>query len=203
MLELGEDKKSRSMDALSPLNRCLMVLCYAAAGLLATGAWRDQVNSRWQFETPFERTRLARLAPVMTQAPENLMTANTRVVISLSRRRLTLYQNDSALDEFPVAIGQDEWQTPTGQFAVRDMRTDPVWQHPITKEAVGPGPSNPLGSRWIGFWQQGQYHIGIHGTNQETLIGEAVSHGCVRMLEKDVHTLYDHVKAGTPIQVVP
>ncbi|MGB3312194.1 MAG: L,D-transpeptidase [Nodosilinea sp.] len=191
------------MDAPAPLNRCLMVLCYGAAGLLTAATWQDQVNSRWQFEAPFERTRLVRLAPVITQAPETLITANTSVVISLSRRRLTLYQNDDVRDEFPVAIGQDDWQTPVGDFAVRDMRTNPVWQHPITKEAVGPGPSNPLGSRWIGFTLQGQYHIGVHGTNQETLVGEAVSHGCVRMLEKDIHTLYNHLKIGTPIKVVP
>ncbi|MGF1519804.1 MAG: L,D-transpeptidase [Nodosilinea sp.] len=191
------------MDALSPLNRCLMVLCYAAAGLLAAGAWRDQVKARWQFEQPFERTRLARLAPIITQAPETLMTANTSVVISLSRRRLMLYQNDVVKDEFPIAIGQDEWQTPTGEFAVRDLRTDPVWQHPITKEAVHPGPSNPLGSRWIGFLVKDDYHIGIHGTNQETLIGEAVSHGCVRMFEADIQKLYSHLKIGTPIKVIP
>ncbi|MGB3136663.1 MAG: L,D-transpeptidase [Nodosilinea sp.] len=139
----------------------------------------------------------------MAQAPDTLMTANTRVVISLSQRRLTLYQNDDVRDEFTVAIGQDDWQTPVGEFAVRDMRTDPLWQHPITKEAVAPGPSNPLGSRWIGFWTQGKYFIGIHGTNQETLIGEAVSHGCVRMLERDIQTLYSYVKIGTPIKVVP
>ncbi|TVQ10875.1 MAG: L,D-transpeptidase [Leptolyngbya sp. DLM2.Bin27] len=191
------------MEALSPLNRCLMVLCYAAAGLLAAGAWRDQVKARWQFDQPFERTRLARLGPVITQAPETLITANTRVVISLSRRRLVLYQNDAVKDEFPVAIGQDEWQTPTGDFTVQDMRTDPVWQHPITKEAVHPGPSNPLGSRWIGFLVKDHYHIGIHGTNQETLIGEAVSHGCVRMFEADIQTLYSYLRVGTPIQVVP
>jgi lipoprotein-anchoring transpeptidase ErfK/SrfK len=191
------------MDAPSPLKRCLMVLCYGAAGLLAAGAWQDQVNARWRFEEPFVSTRLVRLATVITQAPDTLMTANTRVVISLSRRRLTLYQNDEVRGEFTVAIGQDDWETPAGDFAIRDMRTDPVWQHPITKEAIGPGPSNPLGSRWIGFLVEGQYHIGIHGTNQETLIGEAVSHGCVRMLEADIHTLYSHVKVGTPIKVVP
>ncbi|HSM82996.1 MAG TPA: L,D-transpeptidase [Nodosilinea sp.] len=191
------------MHTSSPLNRCLMVLCYAAAGLLAAGAWRDQVAARWQFESPFERIRLARVAPLMTQAPETLMTANTRVVISLTQRRLTLYQNDQVQATFPVAIGQNDWETPQGQFAVKDLRTDPVWQHPITKESIGPGPSNPLGSRWIGFLVQGGYHIGIHGTNQETLIGEAVSHGCVRMLEKDVQALYSHLKVGTPVQVIP
>jgi L,D-transpeptidase ErfK/SrfK len=191
------------MDAPSPLKRCLMVLCYAAAGLLAAGAWHDQVSDRWRFEQAFEPVRLARLSSRFTQAPETLMTANVEVVISLSRRRLILYQNGAVKDEYSVSIGQDDWQTPTGEFAVQDMRTDPIWQHPITKEAVSPGPSNPLGSHWIGFLIQGNYHIGIHGTNQETLIGEAVSHGCVRMLNKDIQTLYSHLNVGSPIKVVP
>jgi L,D-transpeptidase ErfK/SrfK len=190
------------MDAPSPLNRCLMVVCYGAAAILAAGAWQDQM-SRWRFEVPFAHSRLARLTPLLTQAPDTLMTANTRVVISLSQRRLILYQNDEVRGEFPVAIGQDEWQTPVGQFAVRDLRTDPIWRHPITQEAVGPGPSNPLGSRWVGFLVTDDYHIGIHGTNQENLIGEAVSHGCVRMMEKDIQSLYSHLKVGTPIEVTP
>ncbi|MGF1566961.1 MAG: L,D-transpeptidase [Nodosilinea sp.] len=188
----------------SPLHRCVVVLCYAAAGLLAAGAWRDYVNpGSWALEAEFERTRLSRLTAMLTQAPETLVTANTRVVISLTRRRLTLYQNDQVLGNYPVAIGQNDWQTPAGEFAVRELRIDPLWQHPITQESVLPGPDNPLGSRWIGFLEEGPYHIGIHGTNQETLIGEAVSHGCVRMLDEDVRSLYDHLKVGTPIIVKP
>jgi murein L,D-transpeptidase YcbB/YkuD len=192
------------MEKPSPTRRCLAILCYAAAGLLAAGAWRDYNNPNgWLQNGRFEVTRLSRLKTIMTQAPETLITANTRVEIHLSHRQLILFQNDQVRLKALVAIGQADWQTPLGNFTVQDMRTDPIWRHPITKEAVGPGPDNPLGSRWIGFWVEGPYHIGIHGTNQETLIGEAVSHGCVRMLEKDIQALYSHIKVGTPIVVKP
>jgi hypothetical protein len=41
----------------------------------------------------------------------------------------------------------------------------------------------------------------IHGTNQATSIGDAVSHGCVRMYNADVATLYEQVPVGTPVYI--
>ncbi|MEL7333315.1 MAG: L,D-transpeptidase, partial [Cyanobacteria bacterium J06560_2] len=70
-----------------------------------------------------------------------------------------------------------------------------------TKEEIPPGPDNPLGDRWIGFWSNGEAQIGFHGTNQEELIGEAVSHGCVRMRNRDIKKLYELVEIGTPVEV--
>ena len=39
----------------------------------------------------------------------------------------------------------------------------------------------------------------IHGTNQDTSIGDAVSHGCVRMYNDDVAQLFELVPVGTPV----
>ena len=192
------------MEKPSPVRRCVVLICYGAAGLLAAGAWFDYQNPNgWQMEAPFRPMRLARLMPPLLQAPEGLLTANTRVEVHLQAREIRLYQNEQLIMQAPVAVGQDDWQTPMGEFTVRDMRVNPVWRHPITQEPVRPGPSNPLGSRWIGFLVEGEYHIGIHGTNQENLIGEAVSHGCVRMLERDIQALYSHIQLGTPVVVKP
>ncbi|QQE63527.1 L,D-transpeptidase [Leptolyngbya sp. BL0902] len=192
------------MEKPSAVRRCGILICYGAAGLLAAGAWRDYYYPNgWHPDAPFQPMRLARLTLPLRQAPESLLTANTRIEVHLQAREIRLYQNEQVILQAPVAVGQDGWQTPIGEFAVRDMRINPVWRHPITQEPVGPGPSNPLGSRWIGFLVEGGYHIGIHGTNQENLIGEAVSHGCVRMLEKDIQALYGHIQLGTPVVVKP
>jgi L,D-transpeptidase ErfK/SrfK len=181
-----------------------MALCYLSAGVLAAGAWRDfVVTGNGAFHQSFQRLRLERYQTHLTQAPETLKTANLEIVIDLGQRSLTLLQNDQVIQEFPVAIGQDDWQTPIGTFRVQSMREDPHWQHPITRDSIGPGPDNPLGSRWIGFLEEGEFFIGIHGTNQDTLIGQAVSHGCVRMFNKDIQTLYEKVKLGTPVVVRP
>jgi lipoprotein-anchoring transpeptidase ErfK/SrfK len=83
------------------------------------------------------------------------------------------------------------------------MQKNPVWQHPITEELITTGPENPLGVRWISFWSDGQNQIGFHGTNQEELIGQAVSHGCLRMRNPDITALFAQVHLGTPITVQP
>ena len=181
-----------------------MVLCYLAAGILAAGAWRDLVVAgEGQFHQQFQRLRLERYQAHLSQAPDTLATANLEIVIDLGQRRLVLLQNDQVLKDFPIAVGQADWQTPLGTFAVQSMREDPSWQHPITKKSLPPGPDNPLGTRWIGFLEEGEFFIGIHGTNQVNLIGEAVSHGCVRMLNEDIQAVYEQVKIGTPVVVKP
>jgi L,D-transpeptidase ErfK/SrfK len=128
-------------------------------------------------------------------------TITTRVVVKLGLRRLELYDDDKLVKQYSVAVGQEDWQTPIGRFTVMEMLENPAWQHPITGAIVPTGPDNPLGSRWVGFWSDGEFHIGFHGTNQEALIGQAVSHGCVRMLNADIEDLYQRIEKGTVVLV--
>lgn len=125
------------------------------------------------------------------------------LVLKLSERQLYGYQGDRQVVVYPVAIGRAEWETPTGQFTVFQRQQHPAWQHPFTGEIVPPGPENPLGARWIGFWTDGNNAIGFHGTPHEHLIGQAVSHGCVRMRNADVIELYDRIRLGTRVVVQP
>ena len=131
------------------------------------------------------------------------MVKQTEVVIRLDSRKLELYEADELIKSYDIAVGQDDWQTPIGHFAILDMQREPLWQHPITGEAIASGPENPLGSRWIGFAFESGYHIGIHGTNQEELVGQAVSHGCVRMRDEEIQALFKELAIGTPITVRP
>ncbi|MEO1070196.1 MAG: L,D-transpeptidase [Cyanobacteria bacterium J06638_6] len=127
----------------------------------------------------------------------------SRLVLHLSERRLYAYQGDREVASYPVAVGRESWETPTGEFTVFQRQQDPAWEHPLTGAIVAPGPDNPLGARWLGFWTDGTNAIGFHGTPDEHLIGEAVSHGCVRMRNADVIELYDHVELGTRVIVLP
>lgn len=126
-----------------------------------------------------------------------------RLVVDLSDRQVSLYQADKLQSRFNIAIGREGWETPTGEFNILTMQEHPVWQNPITGETVTQGADNPLGSRWIGFWTDGTHQIGFHGTNQDYLIGQAVSHGCIRMRDPDIQALYTQVAVGTPVVVVP
>lgn len=129
--------------------------------------------------------------------------ADTYLLLRLSERTLYLYSHETVLNKFPVAVGRDGWETPTGRFTVFEMQQNPVWEHPFTGELIPPGDNNPLGHRWIGFWSDGTNAIGFHGTPQESSIGQAVSHGCVRLYNQDVVTLYNQVAIGTPVYVMP
>ncbi len=185
-----------------PIRRCVMLLCFGAAGLLVAAEWRT-LRSRLAATTALQPSGINRLETVLEQSPIAVMVKQTNVVIRLESRTLELYEGDELVKSYDIAVGQDDWQTPIGHFAILDMQRDPLWQHPITGEAVESGPDNPLGSRWIGFAFDSGYHIGIHGTNQEELVGQAVSHGCVRMRDEEIQELFKELAIGTPITVRP
>ncbi len=125
------------------------------------------------------------------------------LVIKLSDRRVYVYRQQQLLTSYPIAVGREGWETPTGQYQVIQKIQEPAWQHPFTGEIIPPGPENPLGMRWIGFWTDGTNYIGFHGTPNEDTVGQAASHGCIRMLNQDVQLLFDKVTIGTPVIVEP
>jgi hypothetical protein len=66
------------------------------------------------------------------------------------------------------------------------------------------GSDNPLGARALYLFQNGRDTLyRIHGTNEPRSIGQAVSSGCIRLLNADVIDLYDRVPVGTRVVVVP
>lgn len=106
-----------------------------------------------------------------------------RIVISLAERRLYLFDNGKIIRSYPVAVGKPETPTPVGDFEIRHKLMNP---------------GGPFGTRWMSF----KPHYGIHGTNRPSLIGQAVSHGCVRMLNRDVEELYPMVQVGTAVSII-
>jgi lipoprotein-anchoring transpeptidase ErfK/SrfK len=141
--------------------------------------------------------RVASAAPALSALLQPYM------VVDLSDRQVSVYRGAIAQSRYAIAVGKAGWETPAGTFQVSDKQIDPHWQHPITKRDIGPGPDNPLGSRWIGFWTDGIHVIGFHGTNQTELIGQAVSHGCIRMTNPEIEALFEQVQVGTPVIVQP
>ncbi|WP_413160767.1 L,D-transpeptidase [Capilliphycus salinus ALCB114379] len=125
------------------------------------------------------------------------------LIIRLGDRRVYVYRREQLLTSYPIAVGRDGWETPTGEYKVIQKIQEPSWEHPFTGEIIPPGPDNPLGMRWIGFWTDGTNYIGFHGTPNEDTVGQAASHGCIRMLNQDVLLLFDKVTIGTPVIVEP
>ena len=125
-----------------------------------------------------------------------------RLEISLSKRRLSVFQGEELLHRYPVAVGRSGWETPVGKFKVLQKIHKPDWKNPFNGDIIpGGDPENPLGHYWIGFWSDGKNAIGLHGTPNPKSVGRAASHGCVRMYNKDIEELFPKVKSGTPVIV--
>ena len=124
------------------------------------------------------------------------------ILVDVSKAKLYLKSGDEIVKRYTVAVGKKETPTPIGEFKVTDKLIKPTWFQTLpsgAKEIIpGGDPRNELGTRWIGF----KPAYGIHGTIEPHLIGQPVSHGCVRMLNQDVEELYEIIGSGTPVKIV-
>ena len=132
-----------------------------------------------------------------------LVALGRRIVVDLSQLRLFLYQGDSLMRSYPVAVGQPAYPTPTGSYSVVSKVMNPTWYPPNSdwaKDAkpIPPGVTNPLGTRWIGTTAPG---VGIHGTPDDASIGTYASHGCIRMHIPDVERLFSDVVIGMRVVI--
>jgi hypothetical protein len=119
----------------------------------------------------------------------------TRLFISRSGLRATLYRRGRKIFSAPVGVGQSRWPTPRGDFYTREVLTGynmPVYG-PI---AIGISARSNVLTDWPG----GGF-IGIHGTNQPGILPGRVSHGCVRMRNASILRLNRLMPLGTPVQV--
>jgi lipoprotein-anchoring transpeptidase ErfK/SrfK len=119
----------------------------------------------------------------------------TRLVVD--RRRLTaeLYRAGRLVFFARVGIGRPQWPTPPGEYYIRNQLygyNDPFYG-PI---AFGTSGRSPVLTDWPG----GGF-IGIHGTNQPELIPGRVSHGCIRLRNRDMVRLARLMPVGTPLTV--
>ncbi len=116
-----------------------------------------------------------------------LISGPFNILVDTGSLTLTVYLHNQFVKEYPVGLGE-EGLLPEGQYAVRSKLINPAWTHPQHPMAAD-DPLNPLGERWIGFYEE----YGIHGTIEPETIGKRVSLGCVRMHEKDVEEVFDLV----------
>ena len=93
-----------------------------------------------------------------------------------------------------------EWPrwTPTKDMIAREPEKNAPWAN-----GMPPGLDNPLGARALYLYRDNRDTLyRIHGTNDPSSIGSAVSSGCIRMINQDVIDLYNRVPEGTPVLVV-
>lgn len=104
--------------------------------------------------------------------------------IDLVQRELYLKEEKKIIKMYPVAVGAPKTPSPVGLYTVANKAH---W-------------GGAFGTRWMQLsvpW--GTY--GIHGTNRPQSIGQPVSHGCIRMYNRDVEEVYAQVEVGTNVHI--
>ena len=180
---------------------CLQILLLATPGTLAQG--RDvgdqpglianpadeQLDPKWQRTVVFYRT---------AEQPGT-------IIVHTNERYLYVVQPGGRALRYGIGVGRDgfQWQ---GLLKITRKMEWPDWTPPeemIARQPYLPrwmagGPGNPLGARALYL---GTTVYRIHGTNQPTTIGTAVSSGCFRLTNPDVTDLYDRIPVGTKVIV--
>lgn len=148
---------------------------------------------------------------------KSLQPEETYIVVDTALNRFSLRQGNQILMEVPCSTGsrrilissQRRWsfETPRGEFSVEQIVSDPAWRKPdwAFLEEGRPPPVNEL-QRWE-RGALGQYALGfggsyfIHGTLYSRLLGENVTHGCVRLGQEALARLVEQVEVGTKIYI--
>jgi lipoprotein-anchoring transpeptidase ErfK/SrfK len=119
-----------------------------------------------------------------------------QIIISIADRQLAVIDHGQVLKTYPIAVGARGTPSPNGDFVIINHAKDPIYRGGDME--IPPGKDNPLGSRWMGLNLKG---YGIHGTNVQSSVGKAVSHGCFRMRKQDVEELYTLMQVGDTVMV--
>lgn len=131
-------------------------------------------------------------------ADVTLAEVNLLVDVDLAARTLRVIdRDDGVVLETAVAVGSAENPTPTGDFYLTDILITGDDGSTYGPYALGLSAHSDSLSEFGG----GDGQIGIHGTNQPASIGQAVSHGCVRVPNDVVTTLANMLPLGTPVAI--
>jgi lipoprotein-anchoring transpeptidase ErfK/SrfK len=120
---------------------------------------------------------------------------HTHLYVNRATLRATLKRDGRAVFTTIVGVGRSYWPTPAGQFYIRDKLTgfdDPVYG-PI---AFGTSARSTVLTDWPG----GGF-VGVHGTNEPSILPGHVSHGCIRMPNESILRLAQLLQVGSPLTV--
>jgi lipoprotein-anchoring transpeptidase ErfK/SrfK len=136
------------------------------------------------------------------------------VVVDQPNRFLYLVGSDGTAIRYGIGVGREGFAW-SGTAVVHDKQAWPKWFPPPEMVARDPkvapyangmdgGIKNPIGARALYLWQGKKDTLfRLHGTNEPSSIGHAVSSGCIRLLNQDIIDLYDRVPLGAKVVVLP
>jgi L,D-transpeptidase YbiS len=192
------------------------VLLLLASSFPATDASTKQAVQTDQATLRALQSRYRSLSKQLSQ----LTPGQPYIVVDTARNHLYIKRRDhimldalastgsgTILDKPGEAKGQWIFDTPRGEFAVQTKLINPVWVKPdwafieeglaVPKSAADRMESGVLGEYALGF---GKGYF-IHGTLYPRLLGKNVTHGCIRLNDDDLKSVYRLARVGTPIMI--
>lgn len=164
---------------------------YRPTTLLVLGEAKDARGARWLRVSlpmrPNGRTGWVRARSLET------WTVHRRVIVDLSSRTLRVVERGRTRLTTKVAVGKPGAETPVGRFYVTAAFRP-------AERFYGSWALETSGYSKLSDWPGGGV-VGIHGTSMPSLLGRAVSHGCVRVSNAAAQALRRLVRPGTPVQV--
>jgi len=199
---------------------------YLVTLLILSLAWMKHLHlaAGWKTVWSVELEQKAKISPEAHNADlkkklKSLQPKGVYIVIDSAENRLYLKKDGVILKEAVVSTGsglvledphgQRKWvfDTPKGEFFVKSKIQNPYWvkpdwafieeNEPIPKRIEDRIEAGVLGDYALGF---GQGYF-IHGTLYTRLLGRNVTHGCVRVADKDLEEVFKASKIGTRIYI--
>jgi L,D-transpeptidase YbiS len=162
------------------------------------------------------QTRYKSLTKQLTQ----LVPAQPYILVDTARNHLFIKRRDQVMLDALASTGSgtildkpgdsnNKWvfDTPRGEFYVQSKLVNPVWVKPdwafieegltVPKSQLDRVEPGVLGEYALGF---GKGYF-IHGTLYPRLLGKNVTHGCIRLNDDDLKSVYQLARVGTPIMI--
>jgi lipoprotein-anchoring transpeptidase ErfK/SrfK len=184
-----------------------IILAGSASVSFAAQTVLDPLTGRVVDVTPSNSTGRAAATPIPRETVNYVGPHRPgTIVVNAKERRLYLVMDGGKALKYGVGVGRPgfEWG---GTKTVTRKQEWPSWTPPAQMIKRRPdlprfmpgGPENPMGARAMYL---GSSLYRIHGSNEPETIGQAVSSGCIRMLNDDVIDLYTRVRVGAQVVVV-
>lgn len=169
---------------------------------------------------PAELRQLQARYRTLSKQLAQLMPAQPYILVDTARNHLYIRHRDRIMVDALASTGsgtildkpgerESQWifDTPRGLFIVQSKLTNPVWVKPdwafieegleVPKDPADRIEPGVLGEYALGF---GKGYF-IHGTLYTRLLGKNVTHGCIRLNDDDLKSVYRLAKVGTPIMI--
>lgn len=144
---------------------------------------------------------------------------NSFLVINTTENIFQLYRNRELIESGLCSTGSlihlevdstRSWlfETPRGVMQVRNKIVDPVWRKPdwaFLEQGLQPPPPGHQSRYEKGVLGDYALDLGngylIHGTLYQRLLGMSVTHGCIRLNDKDLKLVYQTLEVGSKVYI--